>query len=99
MALGGGVALMDTYGRTLGSIGVAGDTSCTNHNVAWTLRNLLSLDYVPNGIHPDISRPDNILYEDDAQALSPTDNARNFTHPLCSTNEKTQTQSLQITAH
>jgi uncharacterized protein GlcG (DUF336 family) len=39
---GGGVAL---YGATvkLGAVGVSGDTSCADHNIAWRLRNRLAV--------------------------------------------------------
>lgn len=45
---GGGLALYD--GNTkVGAIGVSGDTSCTDHVVAWKLRKELKLDKVPTG--------------------------------------------------
>src|SRR6202012_3017876 len=45
----GGLALYD--GNTIvGALGVSGDTSPGDHNVAWRIRKLLNLDKVPNGI-------------------------------------------------
>ncbi|MDO9313881.1 MAG: heme-binding protein [Burkholderiaceae bacterium] len=38
---GGGVALYSTGGK-LGALGVSGDTSCADHNIAWKLRNRLA---------------------------------------------------------
>ena len=46
---GGGLALYD--GSTIiGALGVSGDTSPGDHNIAWRVRRELGLDYVPNGI-------------------------------------------------
>jgi uncharacterized protein GlcG (DUF336 family) len=46
---GGGLALYD--GETIvGALGVSGDTSPGDHNIAWRVRKALSLDKVPNGI-------------------------------------------------
>jgi len=46
---GGGLALYD--GNTIiGALGVSGDTSPGDHNVAWRVRQALGLDKVPNGI-------------------------------------------------
>lgn len=33
----------------VGAIGVSGDTSCTDHTVAWKIRKALELDNVPRG--------------------------------------------------
>jgi uncharacterized protein GlcG (DUF336 family) len=38
---GGGVALYSASGK-LGAVGVSGDTSCADHNIAWRLRNRLA---------------------------------------------------------
>jgi uncharacterized protein GlcG (DUF336 family) len=38
---GGGVALYSASGK-LGAVGVSGDTSCADHNIAWKLRNKLA---------------------------------------------------------
>ena len=45
------------------TIGVSGDSSCADHNIAWRTRNTLVLDYVPSGVSGDASRPDNIVYD------------------------------------
>ena len=47
---GGGLALYNSTGKLLGGLGVSGDTSCTDHIIAWKLRWKLKLDYVPAGI-------------------------------------------------
>ena len=49
---GGGLALYKKEGkgsRKVGAIGVSGDTSCTDHVVAWKIRAMLELDNVPAG--------------------------------------------------
>jgi uncharacterized protein GlcG (DUF336 family) len=82
---GGGLALYDATGKLVGAIGVSGDSSCADHNIAWKTRNGLGLDYVPAGVSGDSSRPDNIVYDITAQAgqLSGT-SASGWGHPVCS---------------
>ena len=46
---GGGLALYNGAGKKVGAIGVSGDTSCTDHAVAWKMRHLMGLDFVPGG--------------------------------------------------
>jgi uncharacterized protein GlcG (DUF336 family) len=60
---GGGLALYDANGQLLGAIGVSGDASCADHNIAWRTRNRLNLDYVPAGVSGDAARKDNIVYD------------------------------------
>jgi uncharacterized protein GlcG (DUF336 family) len=65
---GGGLALYDISGRILGGLGVSGDTSCADHNIAYHTRNLLELDYVPAGVSSDAARRDNIIFDIVAQS-------------------------------
>ena len=46
---GGGLALYNSNKVKVGAIGVSGDTSCTDHAVAWQLRHGMGLDNVPGG--------------------------------------------------
>lgn len=46
VAFGGGLALYDESG-IVGGLGVSGDTSCADHNVAWRVRQALGLDKTP----------------------------------------------------
>lgn len=46
---GGGLALYDAAGKLVGALGVSGDTSCADHNIAWRVRDALGLDNVPAG--------------------------------------------------
>jgi uncharacterized protein GlcG (DUF336 family) len=77
---GGGLALYNSTGKLVGAIGVSGDTSCADHNIAWRTRNNLELDYVPGGVGADPTRPDNINYIGMVAVPSlPND----FSHPVC----------------
>ncbi|MFZ2725460.1 MAG: heme-binding protein [Methylococcaceae bacterium] len=49
---GGGLALYDASGKLLGAVGVSGDSSCADHNIAWRTRKNLALDNVPSGVGP-----------------------------------------------
>ena len=40
---GGGLALYTKEGKLVGAIGVSGDTSCTDHIIAWKIRHMLDL--------------------------------------------------------
>ena len=60
---GGGLALYGPGQVLLGGIGISGDTSCADHNVAYRTRAALNLDYVPAGVSGDAAHKDNILYD------------------------------------
>jgi uncharacterized protein GlcG (DUF336 family) len=80
---GGGLAIYGPTGKRLGAIGVSGDTSCTDHAVAWETRHALGLDYVPGGISP-VAHDDNIIYDITSQAgQMPGISAGGFGHPHC----------------
>jgi hypothetical protein len=75
---GGGLALYNVKKRLLGAVGVSGDTSCADHNIAWRTRNNLALDWVPGGV--SAKGDDNINY----QGLVPVPSlANDFSHPIC----------------
>lgn len=59
---GGGLALYNAAGKLVGAVGVSGDTSCADHNIAWRTRHNLGLDHVPAGVAGG-SRPDNIIFD------------------------------------
>ena len=44
---GGGLALYAAGKKIVGGVGVSGDTSCADHNIAWRVRNNLGLDHLP----------------------------------------------------
>ena len=81
---GGGLALYASGGTLVGAVGVSGDSSCADHNIAWRVRNTLNLDYVPGGVSGDASRPDNIVYDITPQAgQMPGVSASGWGHPEC----------------
>ena len=74
---GGGLALYDEAGQIIGGLGVSGDSSCADHNIAWRTRDFLKLDFVPGGVAPDGT--DNIIYD-----ITDGVSAGGFGHPECS---------------
>ena len=75
---GGGLPLYNDQGELLGAVGVSGDSSCTDHNIAWKVRHNLKLDYIPGGVSPD--KDDNIVYDIvDGVSVS------GWGHPVCGT--------------
>lgn len=83
---GGGLALYHPTKGLVGAIGVSGDSSCADHNIAWRVRNTLELDNVPNSISisGDSSRPDNIVYDITPQAGQQSGlSAGGWGHPAC----------------
>jgi uncharacterized protein GlcG (DUF336 family) len=67
---GGGVPLYSAGGRILGGLGISGDTSCADHEIAKRVRHLANLDPAGGMTVDDIS-------------YSSADGASVFTHPLC----------------
>jgi len=74
---GGGLPLYNSKGRLLGAIGVSGDSSCADHNIAWKVRHKLNLDYVPDGVSP--TKDDNIVYD-----ITNGVSTSGWGHPECS---------------
>jgi uncharacterized protein GlcG (DUF336 family) len=72
----GGLALYAPDGRIVGGLGLSGDTSCTDHVIAWKVRHQLRLDAVPMG--PSPSHDDNMIL-DFTHGYSPS----GFGHPVC----------------
>ncbi|MCG8614989.1 MAG: heme-binding protein [Desulfobacterales bacterium] len=58
---GGGLPLYNQEGVLVGAVGVSGDSSCADHNIAWKLRHAMNLDFVPGGVSP--TEDDNIVYD------------------------------------
>jgi uncharacterized protein GlcG (DUF336 family) len=73
---GGGLALYNASGKLVGAIGVSGDSSCADHNIAWRTRHTLALDKVPAGVAADKS--DNIIF----------DLKNGFGHPTCGVSDE-----------
>jgi len=103
---GGGLALYNSNHQIVGAVGVSGDTSCADHNIAWRTRNNLGLDHLgttilgPAGLFAgDPTHPDNIIYDIVANQAGGTGvSASGFGHPSCfnqTTNPKTQLPAVQ----
>ncbi len=76
---GGGLALYNAKRQLVGAVGVSGDTSCADHNIAWRTRNDLRLDFLPGGVSNG-GKDDNINYE--GHVTDPS-LAKDFSHPVC----------------
>jgi uncharacterized protein GlcG (DUF336 family) len=83
---GGGLALYDADRTLVGGLGLSGDTSCTDHFIAWQVRKALNLDFLigVGGVSGDSARPDNIVFDitpnpDGGTGVS----AGGFGHPSC----------------
>ena len=72
---GGGLALYKD-GKKIGALGVSGDSSCADHNIAWRVRKTLQLDKVPYGVSPN--KDDGIIYDITGGASK-----GGFGHPTC----------------
>ena len=108
---GGGLALYTTGAVIVGGVGVSGDTSCTDHDIAWRTWHYLSLDHLAGvgGVSGDAARPDNIIYDIVANSdlaggtgQSPAGNggvgasASGFGHPKClNTGDQTKLPAVQ----
>ena len=73
---GGGLALYAKDGTIIGAIGVSGDSSCADHNIAWKLRATLGLATIPSGVSPE--GDDNIVYD----IVDGVSNS-GWGHPIC----------------
>jgi len=89
---GGGLALYDQVtGEVIGAIGVSGDTSCTDHVIAWRLRHALGFERVPAGVndsaHGGAEAPprgdDNIIYDVHEDETGKLVSTSGYGHPRC----------------
>ncbi|MGH6841767.1 MAG: hypothetical protein ACREDV_06685, partial [Methylocella sp.] len=91
---GGGLALY-TVNNRVGGVGVSGDTSCTDHMVAWHLRHNLNFDNLATAgiagpaslFTPDTTHPDNIIFDITPNPTGGTGiSVSGFGHPTCLSN-------------
>ncbi len=83
---GGGLALYGPGHVIVGAVGVSGDTSCADHDIAWRVRNNLHFDHLlgVGGVSGDSQRPDNIIYDITPNPYGGTGiSAGGFGHPTC----------------
>lgn len=88
IVFGGGLALYNNDG-IVGALGVSGDSSCADHNVAWRVRKALGLDKVPAGVNPN--RKDAIVYDIGADGKS----ASGWGHAKCAGTEAEIADAMQ----
>jgi uncharacterized protein GlcG (DUF336 family) len=86
---GGGLALYSASKGLVGAVGVSGDSSCADHNIAWRTRANLGLDYLKasgaGGVSGDSSRLDNIVYDIKSHPFQMDGvSAGGWGHPVCS---------------
>jgi len=96
---GGGLALYAPGKVIVGGLGVSGDTSCADHDIAWRVRHILNLDNLSGvgGVSGDPAHPDNIIYD-----ITPNPNGGTgiskggFGHPTCiNTGDQTTLPAVQ----
>ena len=82
---GGGLALYNSSHQIIGAVGVSGDTSCSDHFIAWRTRHNLNLDHLKGAIPGpaslfagDTNHPDNIIFD-----ITGGVSATGFGHPKC----------------
>src|SRR5213082_3336071 len=93
---GGGLGLYAHGHQLVGGVGVSGDTSCADHNIAWRVRNLLALDHMaasasqpavpgPASLFAgDSTHPDNIIFDITPNPNGGTGNSKSgFGHATC----------------
>jgi uncharacterized protein GlcG (DUF336 family) len=88
IVFGGGLALYNENG-IVGGLGVSGDSSCADHNVAWRLRHALTLDRVPAGVSP--AKNDAIIYDLQPDKTS----SSGYGHPMCKSKEAEIAEQIQ----
>ncbi len=84
MVFGGGLALYAEDGTILGAVGVSGDTACTDHIIAWKMRDAWRLDNVPGGV--SVTGDDNIVFDPDS----------GWAHPDCGLGEVPIAEALPL---
>jgi hypothetical protein len=101
---GGGLALYNG-GVKVGGVGVSGDTSCTDHNVAWRVRHALGLDKfgavgADGGVAGDANHPDNIIFDITPNPDGGTGISKNgFGHPPCPNSSSFDVSTLPKVTH
>ena len=78
---GGGLALYDSDGTLVGGLGVSGDSSCADHNIAWKTHDFLNLDNVPGGV--SATGDDNIVYDVILNENGHPSSPSGWGHPSC----------------
>jgi uncharacterized protein GlcG (DUF336 family) len=91
VVFGGGLALYDGH-TVVGALGVSGDTSCADANIAWRMRHSLGLDHVPAGV--SAKKNDAIVYDIAPNGKS----ASGWGHPACHGKEEAIAKQIGASA-
>lgn len=91
---GGGLALYAPGKKLVGALGVSGDTSCTDHIIAWKVRDMLNFDSVPGGV---ASGTDNMINDFITAATGQVSSPSGFGHPTCDSLATSITSGLPAT--
>jgi uncharacterized protein GlcG (DUF336 family) len=93
---GGGLALYAPGKKLLGGLGVSGDTSCTDHIIAWKVRDMLGLDSVPAGVAG--AGADNMINDiSPDRGTGQLVSASGYGHPTCDSAATSLTSGLPAT--
>jgi uncharacterized protein GlcG (DUF336 family) len=93
---GGGLALYGGGKKLIGALGVSGDTSCTDHIIAWKVRWMLNLANVPAGVGG--AGGDNMINDISAdRGTGQLVSASGYGHPTCDTAATSLTSGLPAT--
>lgn len=84
---GGGLALYKN-GIKVGAVGVSGDTSCTDHAVAWKIRQGLGLDSVPGGFVSGYAPAPGFTVKGDEMIIGKGDVSNTYKQVSCAHNAK-----------
>jgi uncharacterized protein GlcG (DUF336 family) len=92
---GGGLACYNLEGELVGALGVSGDTSCTDHIIAWKVRHALNLDNVPAGV--SATGDDNAVYDISQNAFDHPVSVSGWGHPDCGGGQAAIAAALPVT--
>ena len=92
---GGGLALYNSAGKLVGAIGLSGDSSCTDHIIAWKVRHALNFDNVPSGVSG--TGDDNMVHDIAPDANGHPGSASGWGHPVCDSSEPAIVAALPAT--
>jgi uncharacterized protein GlcG (DUF336 family) len=80
---GGGLALYAPAKKLVGALGVSGDTSCTDHIIAWKVRDMLTMGNVPAGVSGAVGGDNMINDIAPDRGTGQLVSASGFGHPTC----------------
>jgi uncharacterized protein GlcG (DUF336 family) len=94
---GGGLALYAPAKKLVGGLGVSGDTSCTDHIIAWKVRDMLNMGNVPNGVGGALGGDNMINDFTSDRSTGQQISASGYGHPTCDTAATSITSGLPAT--